>query len=154
MNASFLSPIAAGIAAGLFLLLPGAARAVEDASPTYVMKIGGEEETGKVVKSGERIVFLTCPGGKSYDIDGASLKKTWRRCPDPKGGYGSFGSFAGKILELDWQKGAYSVMTKDGETKSLSTAPDLLKGFAKGQDVWVAIDKSPASKPYAFAPIE
>jgi hypothetical protein len=46
------------------------------------------------------------------------------------------------------------VMTKNGETKSLSTAPDLLKGFAKGQDVWVAIGKNPTSTPYAFAPAE
>jgi hypothetical protein len=141
------------IVVGLSLVLPGlavAADSLPDDATTYLMKIGTELETGKVVKSGNKTVFVTCPGGKIYDID-QSLTKTVMKCPLFTG---PFGSFTGKLLESDTATGFYKVMTKDGETKSLSTAPDLLKGLAKGQDLWVAIDKTPLSTPYALERVQ
>jgi hypothetical protein len=147
MSASLRSPMIPA----LCLLLPGLAFAADKVTTTeitYEMKVGTEMETGKVVKIGAKTVFLTCPGGKTYDID-QSLTMTWKKCPELTG---SFGSFTGKLLDFDVANGSYMVMTKDGETKSLSTAPFMLRDFAKGQDLWVAIDKSPKSTPYALTP--
>jgi hypothetical protein len=146
MSTSFLSPIVAGLFLPLPLLLAGAAFAT-DLSPTYVMTIGTETELGKVVvKSGGKRVFLTCPGGKEYDVGDSKLEESPRDCPDPDGKYGVF---AGKLLDFDAKDGSFRIITKDGQTRSLATTPWMLKDFTKGQDLWVGIDKSPLSTPYA-----
>jgi hypothetical protein len=146
MSTSFLSPIVAA----LFLtqpLLPTGAAFAKDLSPTYVMIIGTETELGKVVvKSGGKRVFLTCPGGKEYDFDDTKLQQSPRECPNPDGKYGLF---AGKLLDFDAKIGSFQIITRDGMTRSLATMPWTLKDFTKGQDLWVGIDKSPLSTPYA-----
>jgi hypothetical protein len=150
MRPSFLSPIVAGLLLPLPLLPTGAAFA-QDLSPTYVMTIGTETELGKVVKNGARRVFLTCPGGKEYDVDDTSLHQSPRPCPKPDGQYGLF---AGTLLDFDAKIGAFQIITKDGQTRSLATTPWMLKDFAKGQDLWVGIDKGPLSTPYAVERME
>jgi hypothetical protein len=147
MSASLRSPLVTG----LFLLLPGLAVAADKLPTieiTYEMKVGTETELGKLVKIDGKDVFLTCPGGKPYAVD-KSLAMSWKRCPESEN---NFGNFTGKLLDFDITDGSYIVMTKEGETKSLSAAPFMLKNFAKGQDLWVAIDKSPKSTPYALTP--
>jgi hypothetical protein len=151
MSNSFLSPIVAGLLLTQPLLPTGAAFA-EDLSPTYVMTIGTETELGKVVvKSGAKRVFLTCPGGKEYDVDDSKLHQSPKPCPKPDGQYGVF---AGRLLDFDAKAGSFQIITRDGQTKSLATTPWMLKDFTKGQDLWVGIDKSPLSTPYAVERME